>query len=118
ANLAPPEPDPVGRRRKLELLRSLDRGVLGRMGHHDALEASIANYELAGRMQTAVPELMAISGESKATKALYGLDDPYEPTRLYARQCLIARRLVERGVRFVEILCPSIVGADRWDQHG
>jgi hypothetical protein len=68
-------------------------------------------------MQLAVPDLMDIRGESRATRALYGLDDPYPPTRLYARQCLTARRLVERGVRFVEVLCPS-VGADRWDQHG
>jgi hypothetical protein len=102
---------------ELDLLKTLDAGVIDRMGHHDALEAAIANYELAARMQLAVPELMDIRGESRATKALYGLDDPYPPTRLYARQCLTARRLVERGVRFVEVLCPS-VGADRWDQHG
>jgi hypothetical protein len=108
---------PVGDQgRKLDLLRRLDRGVLGRLGHHDALEAAIANYELAARMQTAVPGLTAIEGESKVTRDLYGLDDPYPPARLYARQCLVARRLVERGVRFVEVLCPN-VGADRWDQH-
>jgi hypothetical protein len=112
ANIAPAG----DQRRKRTLLQALDRGVLGRMGRHDALEAAIANYELAARMQVAVPELMAIGGESRATRALYGLDGPYEPTRIYARQCLIARRLVERGVRFVEVLCPN-VGADRWDQH-
>jgi hypothetical protein len=102
--------------RKLALLRTLDRGVLGRIGHHDAVEAAIANYELAARMQAAVPDLVAIAGESAATRALYGLDDPYPPTQLFGRQCLVARRLVERGVRFVEVLCPN-VGADRWDQH-
>ena len=101
---------------KLALLRSLDREALDRNGRSDALESAIANYELAARMQTAVPDLMQIAGESKATRDLYGLDDPYGPTRLYGRQCLVARRLVERGVRFVEVLCPS-VGADRWDQH-
>ncbi len=106
-----------GQARKLDLLRTLDGGVLDRVGHHDALEASIANYELAARMQTAIPELTAIAGESKATRDLYGFDDPFEPTRIYARQCLVARRLVERGVRFVEVLCPA-VGGDRWDQHG
>src|ERR1700755_583135 len=68
-------------------------------------------------MQSAVPDLMDLRGESGATTQLYGLDDPYGPTQLYARQCLVARRLVERGVRFIEVLCPS-VGADRWDQHG
>src|SRR6185312_11721559 len=114
---APAESHPGDQRRKLDLLARLDRGVLGRVGHHDALEASIANYELAARMQTAVPELMAISGESKATRELYGLDDPYPPTRTYGQVCLVARRLVERGVRFIELLCPAVSG-DRWDQHG
>jgi hypothetical protein len=60
---------------------------------------------------------MRLDGESEATRRLYGLDDPYSPTQIFARECLIARRLVERGVRFVEVLCPY-VGADRWDQHG
>ncbi len=68
-------------------------------------------------MQTAVPGLMDLGGESRATQQLYGLDDDYAPTRIFARECLIARRLVERGVRFVELLCPH-VGHDRWDQHG
>ncbi|SIO66019.1 Protein of unknown function [Singulisphaera sp. GP187] len=103
-------------RRKLGLLRSLDQGVLDRMGHHDSLESSIANYELAFRMQAAVPDLLNLANESRATQALYGLDETYEPTRIYGRQCLLARRLVERGVRFIELLCPN-VGADRWDQH-
>jgi hypothetical protein len=116
ANITPAEPTPAHQLRKLELLRKLDQGVLGRMGHHDGLEAAIANYELAFRMQSAVPELMRLDGESAATLQLYGLDDPYPPTQIFARECLIARRLVERGVRFVELLCPS-VGADRWDQH-
>jgi hypothetical protein len=108
---------PVGdQAAKLGLLRRLDAEVLDRAGRHDALEAAIANYELACRMQTAVPELVSIDGESEATKQLYGLDDPYPQTQLYGRQCLLARRLVERGVRFVEVLCPA-TGGDRWDQH-
>jgi hypothetical protein len=108
---------PVGdQRAKLGLIHALDRETLDRVGHNDAMESAIANYELAGRMQTAVPELVEISRESKATRALYGLDDPYPQTQLYGRQCLTSRRLVERGVRFVEVLCPN-VGADRWDQH-
>jgi hypothetical protein len=108
-----PAPDQA---RKLELIRSLDSGVIGRVGHHDALEAAVANYELAARMQTAVPELTDLAGESRATRALYGLDDEFAATRTYGHQCLMARRLVERGVRFVEVLCPA-VGGDRWDQH-
>jgi Protein of unknown function (DUF1501) len=102
---------------KLRLLHRLDQSVLGRLGAHDSLEAAIGNYELAFRMQTAVPELMTLDQESQTTMRLYGLDDPYPPARIFARECLVARRLVERGVRFVELLCP-VVGGDRWDQHG
>ena len=108
---------PAGdQRAMLGLLRLLDREAIERVGTNDAMESAIANYELAGRMQTAVPDLVEIVGESKATRDLYGLDDPYPQTRLYGRQCLVARRMVERGVRFVEVLCPN-VGHDRWDQH-
>ena len=62
-------------------------------------------------------ELAALDGESAETKALYGFDSPFEPTRIYARECCLARRLVERGVRFIEVTCPRTIG-DRWDQHG
>ncbi|MDA7644837.1 DUF1501 domain-containing protein, partial [bacterium] len=82
-----------------------------------AVESAIANYELAFRMQTAVPELMAFDQETDLTKKMYGLDSEYKPTQIFGRECLLARRLVERGVRFVELTCPN-VGADRWDQHG
>jgi hypothetical protein len=102
--------------RKLALLRKLDQGVLGRVGQDDRVESAIANYELAFRMQTAVPALMDLQGESRATRSLYGLEETYAPTQMFAKQCLLARRLIERGVRFIEVLCPS-VGADRWDQH-
>jgi hypothetical protein len=114
ADLRPAEACARLQRGKLDLLRRLDRGVVRRMGADDKLESAIANYELAFRMQTTVPDLMDLTGETAATKALYGLDEPY--TETYGRQCLIARRLVERGVRFVEVLCPHL-GHDRWDQH-
>jgi len=117
ANIAPLERSSLSQKRKLALMRSLDGQTLDRVGHHDALDASIANYELAFKMQTAVPGLMDLTGESRATQQLYGLDDDYAPTRIFARECLVARRLVERGVRFIELLCPH-VGQDRWDQHG
>ena len=68
-------------------------------------------------MQTAVPELMDLGGESRATRQLYGLDAEYAPTRIFASECLIARRLVERGARFIELTCGP-TGGDRWDQHG
>jgi hypothetical protein len=100
---------------KFALMRKLDQEYLAQVGSHDALEAAIANYELAYQMQTAVPDLMDIRGESEATKQLYGLDE--KPTQLFGHQCLVARRLVERGVRFIELLCPNL-GHDRWDQHG
>jgi hypothetical protein len=117
ANIEPAERSPEIQRRKLDLLRTLDQGVIGRIGAHDSLEAAIGNYELAFKMQAAVPELMSLDGESPATRRLYGLDALYPPARIFARECLIARRLVERGVRFIELLCPA-VGGDRWDQHG
>jgi Protein of unknown function (DUF1501) len=114
ADLKPIETNPRLQRGKLELLRKLDQASLERNGHDDRLEAAIANYELASRMQTAVPELMDLKGETEATRELYGLDDP--KTEIFGRQCLVARRLVERGVRFVELLCQNL-GHDRWDQH-
>jgi hypothetical protein len=116
ADLRPADATPGRQKSKLSLLRRLDEGVLARFGADDKLESAIANYELAFRMQAAVPELVDLSKESAATRELYGLEEKYPPTQLFARQCLLARRLVERGVRFVEVLCPS-VGADRWDQH-
>jgi len=105
-------------RKKLDLLSDLDRGLLSRMGRHDNLESAIANQELAFRMQASVPELTDTSGESEATKSMYGIDSPYAQTRVYAQQCLLARRMIERGVRFIELTCPHVGGADRWDQHG
>ena len=103
-------------RGKLDLLRRLDRGLLDRTGPADEIESAVANYETAYRMQTAIPELMDIHGETAATRRLYGLDSTYNPTKIFGTQCLIARRLVERGARFLELTCPN-VGADRWDQH-
>jgi hypothetical protein len=102
--------------RKLALLRRLDGEVLDRYGKVDKLESAIANYELAARMQTAVPDLMDISGETPETQRAYGLDADFKNTQTFGRVCLIARRLVERGVRFVELTCPGGNG-DRWDQH-
>lgn len=103
-------------RRKLDLVRKLDLGKLPDYGNHDAVESAIANYELAFRMQMEVPELMELDREPEHIRQLYGLDADYEPTRVYAAQCLLARRMVEKGVRFIELTCPN-VGADRWDQH-
>jgi hypothetical protein len=78
------------------------------------LDARIASFELAFRMQARAPEVVDLSGESDATKKLYGLDDPV--TEPFGSQCLLARRMVERGVRFVKVLHGA--GPDRWDDHG
>lgn len=113
AHVNPMETDGASQQRKLSLVERLDAG---RATRNDAIESAIANQEMAFRMQWAVPELMGIDGESALTRQLYGLDADYEPTKIFARQCLLARRLVERGVRFIELTCPAVDG-DRWDQH-
>ena len=117
ANIARTERTPELQQNKLKLLRTLDQGVVERMGRLDQIESAITNHELAYRMQSAVPELMDIKGETEATKQLYGLDASFKNTATFSRNCLIARRLVERGVRFIELTCPGGNG-DRWDQHG
>lgn len=116
ANVTPREDRKGLQRQKLDLLAALDQLTLRDSGGADAIAAAIQNQELAFRMQTAVPGLFDLGGETAATRARYGIDADYEPTRTYAQQCLVARRLVERGVRFVELLCPD-TGHDRWDQH-
>ncbi len=116
ANIKPWESTPERQQSKLDLMRRLDRRVMQRIGRLDKLEAAIASYEVAARMQTAVPELMDLANESKETLDLYGLNDEFKNTQTYGHICLVARRLVEHGVRFIELTCPSGNG-DRWDQH-
>ncbi len=121
ANIKPHESDALQRQR-LGFIRDLDEGF-ARTSGEGAVEAAIHNYETAYRMQTAVPELCDLTGESEATKQLYGLDSADKETAAYARQCLVARRLVERGVRFIELSCLTKgIGAggppNPWDQHG
>jgi len=101
-------------RKKLDFIHQMDGTNAGKS---DELEAAIRNYELAYQMQSSVPELTEFKSETKATRELYGLFDEDPHTRNYGAQCLMARRLVERGVRFVELTCPSLDGIDRWDQH-
>ena len=118
ADIRPRESRKGAQEAKLGLLNKLDQGVLERLGRVDEIESAIANYEMAYRMQAAVPELIDIKGETDVTQKLYGLDAKFEPTRTFGMQCLIARRLVEKGVRFIELTCPRISGNDRWDAHG
>ena len=104
-------------RNKLNFLNEIDQHALKATGSVDQIESAISNYELAYRMQSVVPELTSLRGESSATRRLYGLDSRSKGTATFGRQCLLARRLVEKGVRFIELTCPA-VGHDRWDQHG
>lgn len=110
-------------KKRLAFAQSFDQEFLDTTSQDVQVEAAIKNYETAFRMQTAVPELCDIGGETAETQALYGLDSDQPQTAAYGRQCLLARRLVERGVRFVELSClPQTPGggqaANPWDQHG
>lgn len=110
-------------RRRLDFVRQFDEQFLDDTADDAQIEAAIKNAETAFRMQAAVPELCDISGEPKHIHELYGLDAPDKEQAAYARQCLLARRLVERGVRFIELSClTKNIGAggpaNPWDQHG
>lgn len=105
------EPSEQHQQRKLNAIREMFQI---HASEDPRLEAVIAGHEKAARMQTAVPELMSLDTESKSTRRLYGMDE--EHSRVFGSRCLLARRLVERGVRCVEVFSPR-VKADRWDQH-
>ena len=104
---------------KLDLLLKHDREFSSELGGNDAVESAISNYEMAYRMQSLVPDVLDLAKESEATKRLYGLDTSNKEKRQYSLQCLRARRLIEEGVRFVEITCPVLFGQNNgtWDQH-
>ncbi|KAA5545943.1 DUF1501 domain-containing protein [Roseiconus nitratireducens] len=116
ANIRRQEPTDALQRNKLELIQSFDQAFLEESSGDAEIEAAIQNYETAYQMQSAVPELMDLSEETAATKRMYGMESTFENTKTFGRQCLVARRLVERGVRFIELTCPDGNG-DRWDQH-
>ncbi len=106
-------------RRKLALLAGQNSAFAAQSSDAQGIEGVIANYETAFLMQSTVPELADISREPEHIRKLYGLDSTDEHQRFYATQALRARRLVEAGVRFVEITCPSFDGNNSpWDQHG
>lgn len=101
-------------RDELDLLKWMNEKHAGARTNTSELEARIAAYELAFRMQFKAPELVDVNSETEATRQLYGLDDPM--SEAFGRQCLMARRMVERGVRYVLALHGA--GGDRWDDHG
>jgi hypothetical protein len=106
-----------GQREALTLLNEFNREHESHRPGDTRLEARIASYELAARLQTSAPEVLDLSRESPPTRALYGLDDP--TTEDFGRNCLIARRLLERGVRFVQVWSGADNGFPRrnWDSH-
>jgi Protein of unknown function (DUF1501) len=99
------------------LLEAMNRRHLEERGPSDPLAARIHSYQLAARMQLAVPEVAALDRETAVTHALYGLDRP--ETAEFGRGCLLARRLLERGVRFVQLFSGGTFGSPRrnWDGH-
>ena len=100
-------------RRQLDLMAELNREHLQQTGANQALEGRIDTFELAFRMQQAMPEVESLADETAATRELYGLDDPV--THNFARQCILARRFAERGVRFVQVTHSD--SNVQWDQH-
>ena len=109
-----PDMTPARQRSELDLLRWINEKHAATRSDTSELDARIAAYELAFRMQSEAPGVVDLAGESEATRKLYGLEDPV--TEPFGRQCLLARRMVERGVRFVKLLHGA--GGDRWDDHG
>jgi uncharacterized protein (DUF1501 family) len=104
--------DAPQQRRTLDFVNRLNQEHLRTRGDDSGLSARIASYELAFRMQTHAPEVVDTSRESQATRRLYGLDQP--TTAEFGLRCLLARRMVERGVRFVQVYCGDTNG---WDGH-
>ncbi|MBT5017884.1 MAG: DUF1501 domain-containing protein [Planctomicrobium sp.] len=113
ANLNNPKGISVERQRqKLDLLNDLNKKHMKQRPFQTDLEARIKSYELAFRMQANAPEAIDLESETEATQQLYGLDDA--KTEAYGRNCLLARRLVERGVRFVQLYSGA---GSKWDAH-
>jgi hypothetical protein len=108
----PPGVNGEAQRETINFINQMDKAHDATRGADSTLEARIESYELAWRMQSSAPEAVDLTRESAATKTLYGLDDP--KTADFGRKCLFARRLVERGVRFIQIYSGTNVGDD-WD---
>lgn len=102
--------------RLIQSLNEINKGHLDSRLDNSNLAARIASYELAYNMQATAPEAIDLSKESAETKALYGMDE--ERTEDFGEKCLLARRLVERGVRFIQIYSGGAHNDDNWDAHG
>lgn len=117
-NISPADKDARIQQTKLALLRGQNEAFSQALGKNDAVESAIKNYEMAFRMQSLVPDVLDLGRETEATQKLYGIDSKIPSQKLYGIQCLRARRLIESGVRFVEITCPPGASNGTWDQHG
>ncbi|HVW36592.1 MAG TPA: DUF1501 domain-containing protein, partial [Pirellulales bacterium] len=117
-NITPADAIAGMQRAKLDLLVAQDRSFSQSLGADDGVEGAIKNYEMAYRMQSLAPDVLDLGRETAATHRLYGIDSDVPSKRLYGIQCLRARRLVESGVRFVEVCCPPGASNGTWDQHG
>jgi uncharacterized protein (DUF1501 family) len=116
-DLAPPDDMSLeSQRALLDALRTENSAHLLSRGDNSELAARIASYELAWKMQEHAPEAVDLARETAETQALYGLDNPR--TADFGRRCLLARRLVERGVRFVQLYSGGAHNDDNWDAHG
>ncbi|MCA9207439.1 MAG: DUF1501 domain-containing protein, partial [Planctomycetales bacterium] len=117
-NIVPADPADV-QQAKLDFLREQDSQFAADQDADQAIESAIRNYETAARMQSLFPDLCDVGGETAETLRLYGVDRENAFDQLYALQCLRARRMVEAGVRFIEITCPNThANNSPWDQHG
>ena len=110
-----PRRDVETQRKQFELIRAMNQAQAP-AGNDAEVNALIGSYELAWRMQSHAPELMDLSGESRAIFDLYGIDE--KPTDDFGRQCLMARRMAEAGVRFIQVNYADNSSNPRWDQHG
>lgn len=118
-NLDPADKQDEMQRAKLDLLSEQDASFSRSLGGADAVESAIRNYELAYRMQSLVPDLLKLEQEPPSVRSMYGVDAEDENKRMFGMQCLRARRMIEAGVRFVEVCCPQLYGSTgTWDQHG
>jgi len=116
-NIAPVDADPI-QQMKIQTLLEQDRAYSSSAGKDPAIDAAIANLEMAYRMQALTPDVLDLDKEPESIKKLYGLDAENQHKRSYGLQCLRARRLVESGVRFVEVTPPNLFGNNgTWDQH-
>jgi hypothetical protein len=111
----PREMNPDQQRRQLDLLRHLNQKHLDANPYEEELAARIESFELAYRMQSAAPEALAVDQEPEHIQKLYGLDD--DKCKHIASQCLTARRMIERGVRFVQIYSGGMENQRSWDGH-